>query len=82
VRADVEAIDAAYRKKRPLRLDLRGALPSRCWHGVGLYSGLFRGPSIDELAGSDQRECVGIVAALKIDRLVVGAVDMNHLAWI
>jgi hypothetical protein len=42
------------------------------WADVPIEPELFRSPGVDELAGVDQRECVGTVAALKIDRLVVG----------
>src|SRR5262245_11153552 len=45
-----------------------------------LNAGLFRSSSCDELAGIDERKRLGIVAALKIDRLVLDAVDVNRLA--
>ena len=37
-------------------------------------------PADNELAGVDERKRLGIVAALKIDRLALGAVDVNRLA--
>ena len=36
----------------------------------------------NKLAIVDEAKSVRVVAALKIDRLVVRAVDMHHLAWI
>ena len=45
-----------------------------------LNAGLLRGPSGNHLAGVDDLQRLGIVSALEIERLVVGAVDMNHLA--
>ena len=45
-------------------------------------SQLLRNISGDELVGVDDRETLGLVTALKMKHLVVGAVDMNHLAWI
>jgi hypothetical protein len=47
-----------------------------------LNAGLFRSSSCDELAGIDERKRLGIVAALKIDRLVIDAVDVNRLAGV
>ena len=64
-------------------MNLRGLFPWS-WHlqTPRLNAGLFRGPGRNKLAGLDERKRLGRVAALKIDRLVIGAVDMNHLAWI
>jgi hypothetical protein len=45
-----------------------------------LNPGLLRNPSGNQLAGVDERKRLGMVAALEIDRLVLGAIDMNHLA--
>jgi hypothetical protein len=36
----------------------------------------------NKLAVIDEAKRLGSVAALKVDRLVVGAVDMHYLAWI
>ena len=47
---------------------------------VRLNAGLFRSSSCNELAGIDERKRLGIVAALKVDRLALGAVDVNRLA--
>jgi hypothetical protein len=45
-----------------------------------LKAGLLRNPSGNKLACVNERKRLGMVAALEIDRLVLGAVDMNHLA--
>jgi len=45
-----------------------------------LNPGLLRNPSGNKLAGVGERKRLGMVAALEIDRLVLGAIDMNHLA--
>ena len=36
----------------------------------------------NKLAAVDEGKCLRSVAALKVDRLVVSAVEMHHLAWI
>ena len=43
---------------------------------------LLRSPGGNHLAGVDDLQRLGVVSALKIERLVVGAVDMSHLASI
>ena len=44
-------------------------------------SGLLRGARGDELAGVDDGKLLSIVTALKIERLLLNGIDMNHLAW-
>jgi hypothetical protein len=44
-------------------------------------SGLICSASGNEL-GVDDRKVLCVVTALEVERLVVDAVDMNHLAWI
>jgi hypothetical protein len=82
-RADVDAIDAVCREKRPLRLGLRGVLPrgsDKAWDS-SVVSYLFRDAG-NELARLNEPKGRGVVTALEIDRLVLGAVDMNHLTWV
>jgi hypothetical protein len=45
-----------------------------------LNADLLRNPSGNKTAAVDERKRVGMVTALEIDRLVLGAVDMNYLA--
>jgi len=47
-----------------------------------LNAGLFRSSGCNELAGIDERKRLRIVAALKIDGLVIDAVDVNLLAGV
>src|SRR5680860_1414661 len=44
-----------------------------------LTTGLLGRPGCNEFAGVDYRQRVGGVAALEVQRLILGAVDMNHL---
>ena len=45
-----------------------------------LNAGLLGSSGGNHFTGVDERQALGIIAALKIDRFVFGAVDMNHLA--
>ena len=68
-------------KKRPSGLSLRGFLVFVTCAGVPIETRvLLSGPSGNHLAGVHDLQRLGIVSALEIERLVVGAVDMNHLA--
>ena len=77
-------IDEPLLKKSPSGMNPRGVFP----RGNGIAgpfkscSQLLRNISGNELVGVDDRKTLGLVTALKMKHLVVGAVDMNHLAWI
>jgi hypothetical protein len=42
---------------------------------------LLRGARGDELASVDDGKLLSVVTALKIERLLLDGIDMNHLAW-
>ena len=47
-----------------------------------LNAGLLGGSSGNQLAGIDERKRLGVLTALQIDRLVLGAVDVHRLTRI
>ena len=49
-------------------------------HTSRLKAGLLRSSSSDDLAGVDDLQRFGIISALEIERLVVRAVNVDHLA--
>jgi hypothetical protein len=69
-------------KKAPLKL-MSGGVTSRLvtCANVQLNAALMGSPGGNQFA-IDELQSVTIVSAFKTDRLIVGAVDMNYLAWI
>lgn len=81
----LEAFRAAElsKKRGPSGRNLRGAFLEvvSFVQAFSSVSGLLRGARGDELAGVDDGKLLSIVTALKIERLLLNGIDMNHLAW-
>jgi hypothetical protein len=68
-------------KRGPSGRNLRGAFLVPFVQAFSSVSGLLRGARGGELAGVDDGKLLSIVTALKIERLLLDGIDMNHLAW-
>src|SRR5262245_20350426 len=70
-------------QRAPLRGAPEGAFPLVPACDVSrLTTGLLGSPRAHEFARINNRQVRGLLAALKIERLIVGTVDMNHLTRI
>jgi hypothetical protein len=70
-------------KEAPQAENLRGAFLEvvSFVQAFSSVAGLLRGARGYERAGIDDGKLLSIVTALKIERLLLDGVDMNHLAW-